>query len=91
MHLHRSTIYVLYPNIAPPTRRTTTTHHPPIHPRPIQSNPQEGFHDLRRATEQRYLQYRRDHFAQEAAAQCAAVAVRRAQRTRWYVKKKKEG
>jgi hypothetical protein len=42
---------------------------------------QEGFHDLRKATEHRYLEYRRDHFAHKKAARRAADA-RRAQRAR---------
>lgn len=43
--------------------------------------PQEGFHDLLRATEVRYLKFRSDHLAKQRAAQRAAEA-RASQRTR---------
>ena len=42
-------------------------------------NPQESFHDLRKATEERYLQFRWDQMAKQRAAQrtrrCVGVCV----------------
>lgn len=63
-------------------RTRTYTHHSKPHRTHIP--PQEGFHDLRKATERRYLEYRRDHLAKAEAAQRAAEA-RKAQRTRRWV------
>jgi hypothetical protein len=70
-----------------PTNQPTNQPHNQPHNQPTnqtnQLHPpkQEGFHDLRAATEARYLEYRRDHFAKEEAAR-SATAARRAQRTR---------